>query len=96
MTAALQENQRAIVVGDQTFGKGIVQSLRPLSDGENGGVAVTIARYETPQHHDINKQGIAVDVSIPGTCEKDDVVACIPTEAFQKEKALLVSSSSSS
>ena len=57
MTAALKENKRATVAGEQTFGKGIVQTIRQLEGGENGGVAVTIARYETPDHNDINKQG---------------------------------------
>ena len=85
LTAALKENNRAAVVGEQTFGKGIVQTIRPLSD-DNGGVAVTIARYETPQHHDINKEGIKVDYTLDQDCMKQtfqDVVACLPNEAFQ-------------
>ena len=40
------------LVGQKTFGKGIIQNLQPL---RAGGVAVTVARYETPQHHNINK-----------------------------------------
>lgn len=82
MTAALQENQRAVVAGEQTFGKGIVQTIRQLENG-NGGVAVTIARYETPEHHDINKQGIAVDVKTRTDCEKDDALACLSPEVFK-------------
>ncbi|KAL7461641.1 hypothetical protein ACHAXS_002056 [Conticribra weissflogii] len=82
MTAALQENKRAIVAGEQTFGKGIVQTIRQLGNG-NGGVAVTIARYETPEHHDINKQGIAVDVETRTDCGKDDALACLPSEVFK-------------
>jgi len=57
----LQENGRAVIAGQQTFGKGIVQTVRELSD-KNGGIAITVARYESPQHHDINKQGVAVNV----------------------------------
>ncbi|KAL7480853.1 hypothetical protein ACHAW6_006524 [Cyclotella cf. meneghiniana] len=83
MTAALQENGRAIVVGEQTFGKGIVQTIRQLDDN-NGGVAVTIARYETPKHNDINKRGVTVDVSTGVDCAKDDALACLPKEAFRK------------
>jgi Periplasmic protease len=45
MTAALKENQRATIVGEQTFGKGIIQTIRQLGY-DNGGVAVTVARYE--------------------------------------------------
>lgn len=83
-TAALKENQRVTVAGEQTFGKGIVQTIRQLENGDNGGVAVTIARYETPQHHDINKQGIPVDVEASVDCGKEDALTCLPTEAFRK------------
>lgn len=62
LAGALQDNQRAQLVGDRTFGKGLIQSLFNLSDGS--GLAVTIARYETPDHHDINRQGIMPDVVI--------------------------------
>lgn len=41
------------LVGEKTFGKGIIQNLQQLRDG--AGLAVTVARYETPQHHNINK-----------------------------------------
>lgn len=82
MTAALKENHRATIAGQQTFGKGIVQTIRQLDEGENGGVAVTIARYETPDHHDINKQGIPVDVETDVDCAKDDALSCLTKEAF--------------
>lgn len=59
LSGALQDNGRAILVGERTFGKGLIQSLFNLSDGS--GLAVTIARYETPNHHDINRQGITPD-----------------------------------
>lgn len=81
-TAAMQENKRATVVGTQTFGKGIVQTIRELSNN-NGGVAVTVARYETPLHHDINKQGIPVDIKVE-TCNSADAASCIPPSAFAK------------
>lgn len=77
-TAALKENGRAKVVGEQTFGKGIIQTIRELSDN-NGGVAVTVARYETPNHNDINKSGIAVDQSTDVECPKDDALSCLPS-----------------
>eukprot|EP00546_Thalassionema_frauenfeldii_P017330 CAMPEP_0178900346 /NCGR_PEP_ID=MMETSP0786-20121207/3425_1 /TAXON_ID=186022 /ORGANISM="Thalassionema frauenfeldii, Strain CCMP 1798" /LENGTH=406 /DNA_ID=CAMNT_0020571345 /DNA_START=192 /DNA_END=1412 /DNA_ORIENTATION=- len=81
-TAAVQENGRATVVGEQTFGKGIVQTIKPLSNN-NGGIAVTVARYETPQHHSINKVGIAVDMKAPIDCPKSDVSSCLPVSAFK-------------
>jgi carboxyl-terminal processing protease len=83
MTACLQENGRAVVAGEQTFGKGIVQTIRQLEDN-NGGVAVTIARYETPKHNNINKKGVTVDVTTGVECAKDDALACLPKEAFRK------------
>jgi len=49
-------------VGSQTFGKGLVQSVRGLGDGS--GMAVTIAKYLTPSGRDINHAGIAPDVEI--------------------------------
>ena len=61
--AALQENGRATLVGEQTFGKAIVQTVRPLAN-DNGGVAITVARYETPKHNNINKKGIPVDIPL--------------------------------
>lgn len=76
-TAAMKENGRAKVIGEQTFGKGIIQTIRELSEG-NGGVAVTVARYETPLHNDINKSGIAVDQSVDVECPKNDALACLP------------------
>lgn len=63
LAGALQENGRAQLVGEKTFGKGLIQSLFNLSDGS--GLAVTIAKYETPAHHDINKLGIMPDVNVP-------------------------------
>ncbi len=60
LSGALQDNHRAILVGTKTFGKGLVQSVRPLGDGS--GMAVTIARYLTPSGRDIHKHGIEPDV----------------------------------
>ncbi|RUR84900.1 carboxyl-terminal processing protease CtpC [Chlorogloeopsis fritschii PCC 9212] len=62
LSGALQDNKRAVVVGSQTFGKGLVQSVRPLGDGS--GLAVTIAKYHTPSGKDINKHGINPDIIV--------------------------------
>lgn len=59
LAGALQDNDRAQLVGTVTFGKGLIQSLFDLSDG--AGLAVTVAKYETPDHHDINRLGITPD-----------------------------------
>jgi carboxyl-terminal processing protease len=62
VAGALQDNGRAVLVGQKTFGKGLVQSVRQLSDGS--GLAVTIAKYYTPSGKDINKLGIQPDVKV--------------------------------
>lgn len=63
LAGALQDNGRAQLVGEKTFGKGLIQSLFDLSDGS--GLAVTVAKYETPNHTDINKLGILPDRVVP-------------------------------
>ncbi|MGB3241174.1 MAG: carboxyl-terminal processing protease CtpA [Geitlerinemataceae cyanobacterium] len=63
LAGALQDNGRATLVGERTFGKGLIQSLFDLSD--DSGLAVTVAKYETPNHRDINKLGIEPDVVVP-------------------------------
>ena len=63
LAGALKDNGRATILGEKTFGKGLIQSLFDLSDGS--GLAVTVAKYETPGHIDINKQGIQPDVIVP-------------------------------
>ncbi|MGF1478160.1 MAG: carboxyl-terminal processing protease CtpC [Cyanophyceae cyanobacterium] len=60
LSGALQDNERATLVGTKTFGKGLVQSVRGLGDGS--GLAVTIAKYLTPNGRDIHKEGIVPDV----------------------------------
>ncbi|MGB3495994.1 MAG: carboxyl-terminal processing protease CtpA [Elainellaceae cyanobacterium] len=62
LSGALQDNQRAVLIGEKTFGKGLIQSLFNLSDGS--GLAVTVAKYETPDHHDIHRLGIAPDIEV--------------------------------
>ncbi len=62
LAGALKDNGRATILGEKTFGKGLIQSLFDLSDG--AGLAVTVAKYETPAHHDINKLGITPDVAV--------------------------------
>lgn len=74
LAGALKDNGRAHLVGEQTFGKGVVQTVSQLSDGS--GLAVTVARYETPGHIDINKIGITPDFK--KQCNLDaDVHTCL-------------------
>ncbi len=68
LSGALQDNDRAVLVGTSTFGKGLVQSVRSLGDGS--GLAVTIAKYLTPSGRDINESGIPPDVELELTEEQ--------------------------
>jgi carboxyl-terminal processing protease len=66
LVGALQDNKRATVVGNTTFGKGSVQSILPLPAG--AGLKLTTARYYTPSGHAIQADGIHPDVILePGT-----------------------------
>ena len=56
VAAALQEHERALVVGRRTFGKASVQSIRPLANG--GALKLTTATYRTPRGHDLAEKGV--------------------------------------
>ena len=62
LTGALRDNNRATVVGTTTYGKALVQSLHPLSDGS--GITVTVAHYYTPDGTDLSARGITPDVVV--------------------------------
>ncbi len=63
LSGALRDNGRARLFGEQTFGKGIIQTTVELSDGS--AVNVTLAKYQTPSGADINKIGISPDAPAP-------------------------------
>jgi carboxyl-terminal processing protease len=62
LAGALKDNKRATVMGGQTFGKALVQSVHSLADGS--GLAVTIAHYYTPNGTDISQKGVTPDVKV--------------------------------
>ncbi|KAH0736811.1 hypothetical protein KY285_012518 [Solanum tuberosum] len=74
LAGALKDNKRAQLFGEPTYGKGKIQSVFQLSDGS--GVAVTVARYETPAHNDIDKVGVIPDHPLPASFPKDDESFC--------------------
>ncbi|MBD2138603.1 PDZ domain-containing protein [Anabaena sp. FACHB-1237] len=77
LTGALKDNKRAVVVGSQTFGKALVQSVHELSDGS--GLAVTIAHYYTPNGTDINHKGIVPDIKLDLTQSQEKQLASNPS-----------------
>ncbi len=72
LAGALQDNHRAIIMGQRSFGKGSVQSIVKLGDGS--GLKLTVARYYTPSGSSIQAEGIKPDVEVPD----------VDTELFQK------------
>jgi carboxyl-terminal processing protease len=62
VAGALQDHKRAIVMGTQTFGKGSVQTILPLTN--NTGLKLTTARYYTPAGRSIQAKGIEPDVAV--------------------------------
>jgi carboxyl-terminal processing protease len=69
LAGALKDSKRATVVGSQTYGKAVVQSVHSLSDGS--GLAVTISRYYPPSGADINHKGITPDIKIDLTSDQE-------------------------
>ncbi|QBF83095.1 S41 family peptidase [Shewanella maritima] len=63
LAAALQENDRAVLLGEKSFGKGTVQSLIPMLSQGNA-IKLTIAKYNTPKGNDIHSVGIAPDIKV--------------------------------
>ena len=74
-SGAIKDNKRGVLVGTQSFGKGLVQEINKLPD--NAGINITIQKYLTPNGTDIHKKGITPDVVVELTEEdiknKNDV-----------------------
>jgi carboxyl-terminal processing protease len=62
VAGALQDHNRAVIMGTQTFGKGSVQTIIPLS--EDSGLRLTTARYYTPKGRSIQAKGIVPDITV--------------------------------
>jgi carboxyl-terminal processing protease len=70
LAGALQDRERATLVGQKTFGKGSVQLVFDLADGSS--VHVTSARWYTPDRHQIDQQGLSPDIAVEATQEDID------------------------
>ena len=79
VAGALQDYKRATIMGNQTFGKGSVQTVRPL--GPDTGLKLTTARYFTPSGKSIQAKGIIPDVMIDDTAEGSPFAALRTREA---------------
>ncbi len=61
LASALQENNRALVVGERTFGKGVIQEITTLSDGSQ--IVLTVGKYLTAKGHNLNGVGLIPDLT---------------------------------
>jgi len=69
VAGALQDQRRALVMGERSFGKGSVQSLMPLTD--DTALKLTTARYYTPSGRSVQEGGIAPDIRVPQLSDPD-------------------------
>jgi carboxyl-terminal processing protease len=85
VAGALQDHKRAVIMGSQTFGKGSVQTFRPL--GPDTGLKITTSRYYTPSGKSIQAKGIVPDVMVDET-EEGSPFAALRTREADLEKHL--------
>ena len=62
VAGALKDHKRAIILGEDTYGKGSVQSIIPLSDG--GGIRITVSKYYLPSGKSISEVGVKPDIFV--------------------------------
>ncbi len=72
VAGALQDHGRARVMGEQTYGKGSIQSIWPLANGS--GIRLTTARFYTPLGHSIQDAGIMPDIVVAANTAMDDAI----------------------
>jgi carboxyl-terminal processing protease len=75
VTAALQQNRRALVLGTKTFGKGSVQTIMPIDN--EGALRLTTALYFTPSGKSIQGYGVTPDITVNDTATPDDEFASL-------------------
>ncbi len=86
VAGALKDNGRALILGTTSFGKGSVQTVRPLNDGF--GLKYTVARYYTPGGYSIQATGIVPDIEVPYTLMAKKEKTSSAFDRMLKEKDL--------
>ena len=76
VAGALKDHKRAILLGENSFGKGSVQSIIPLKN--KGGLRLTISKYYLPSGKSISEVGVAPDIQIEE--DNDEFVINTPTD----------------
>ena len=72
VAGALQDQHRALIMGERSFGKGSVQSLLPL--GKDSALKLTTARYYTPSGRSVQEGGIVPDIKVPQLSDPDEAL----------------------
>jgi carboxyl-terminal processing protease len=83
VAGALQDQQRALIVGERSFGKGSVQTVIPLVDGS--GIKLTTALYYTPDGRSIQAAGIEPDIRVPLIQSGEDGQRNLPMQIFREK-----------
>ena len=71
VAGALQDQRRAVIMGERSFGKGSVQSLFFLDNSRTSAVKITTARYYTPLGRSVQEGGIVPDIAVPQLSDPD-------------------------
>lgn len=83
LTGAIQDYGAGVVIGTTTFGKGVVQTMKPYQDG--GALKLTTYKYFTPKGRDINHKGIEPDIEVEMTEEAKEFIRENPRESLPVE-----------
>ena len=86
VAGALQDNKRATIVGEKSYGKASVQTIQELNDGS--ALKLTTARYYTPLGKDIHTEGISPDILLKSNDDKDEENKVSLPEPYDKDKQL--------
>ena len=81
VAGALQDRNRALLLGTKSFGKGSVQTVIPLQNGLQGALRLTTARYYTPSGRSIQAEGIEPDIAMPVIYPGQEEPGSRPSEA---------------
>ena len=85
LSGALQDNNRAKIVGETSFGKGVIQQIVPVfNNGKKEGMKLTVAEFFTPKGNKIHDEGISPDYPV----ELDKDVRVIGPENIEEDKQL--------
>ncbi len=87
LSGAIKDSGKGILIGNKTYGKGIVQSIQKLKDGK-GALSITTAKYYTASGVEIHKNGIEPNITVDLPAEYKNVVAAPKDKDTQLQKAI--------